>query len=155
GVQSVMLPRFSMRSSPSRGARTMSRATLGCFLFALASFCLIGQPSIRAGDVARPAPAITEAAITAPDGWEAVSARDEIRPEFSFDPAGGSDGKGSFIIRTDEREGLAGHWTKSFPVKGGQCYRFRALRKVENAPSPRRDVLARILWQDEQKRQVL
>jgi predicted amidohydrolase len=43
---------------------------------------------------------------------------------------------------------LDGHWAKTFPVKGGQYYRFHALRRVEHVASPRRSVLARILWRD-------
>ena len=71
------------------------------------------------------------------------------------DPTGGPEGKGSFAISTDGREGLAGHWARTFPVRGGQYYSFRARRKVKNVAVPRRSVLARILWLDDQKRQVL
>jgi len=84
----------------------------------------------------------------APDGWQAVAPREEIRPEFSYQPHGGADGKGGFVIRCDAREGLAGWWTKSFPVQGGRSYRFSAVRRCENVPNPRRSVLARVIWQD-------
>ncbi|MBI4659429.1 MAG: carbon-nitrogen hydrolase family protein [Verrucomicrobia bacterium] len=89
------------------------------------------------------------------DGWRGVSARDEIRPEFIQRPDGGPTGRGSLIVRADDREGLDGHWQKSFPVQGGQSYHFRALRRVENVPSPtQRCVLARILWRDDNGRPV-
>ena len=78
----------------------------------------------------------------ASDGWHPAAARDEIRPQFESKPPG------LLIIRADEREGLAGHWEKTFAVTGGQFYRFRAMRHVERVSSPRRSTLARILWRD-------
>jgi predicted amidohydrolase len=88
------------------------------------------------------------------DGWKSVSIRDEIRPEFTFNPMGGIDSRGVLAIRADQREGLIGHWEKAFPVKGGEHYRFEAWRKDEGLPAPRRNVLARILWRDEKGRSV-
>jgi len=84
----------------------------------------------------------------APDGWQAVAPREEIRPEFSYQPSGGPAGKGGFVIRCDAREGLIGWWTKPFPVQGGKSYRFSAVRRCENVPNARRSVLARVIWQD-------
>jgi predicted amidohydrolase len=88
------------------------------------------------------------------DGWTSTAARQEIRPAFEFKKDGGPAGQASLIIRADEREGLDGHWTKTFPVKGGQSYRFHALRRTENVTSPRRSVLVRVLWRDAQGRAV-
>lgn len=88
------------------------------------------------------------AADGAPEGWQTVTPREELRPEFSYQPNGGPDGKGSFVIRSDAREGLVGWWTKSFPVQGGHSYRFSAIRRCQNVPTPRRSVLARVIWQD-------
>lgn len=93
--------------------------------------------------------------LPAPEGWQGVSARDEIRPAFKFDGRGGPAHRGSLIIRADEREGLDGHWSKTFPVQGGEYYQFRALRRVENVPAPaQRCVLARILWRDDKGQPV-
>jgi predicted amidohydrolase len=91
----------------------------------------------------------------APAGWQTAAPRAEIRPQFTYNPQGGQDGKGSFVIAADEREGLAGYWAKTFPITGGKTYRFFALRKVENIAEPRRSVLVRIVWQDEQGKAVL
>jgi predicted amidohydrolase len=91
---------------------------------------------------------------TNPDGWTGTAARQEIRPTFEFKKDGGPTGNGSLIIRADEREGLDGHWTKTFAVKGGQTYRFHALRRTKNVTSPRRSVLVRVLWRDAQGRAV-
>ena len=112
-------------------------------LLGLAVLALAG-PDCHAG------PAVTPA----PDGWQAASPRDEIRPQFSYHPKGGPAHEGCLIISTGPLEGFDGHWAKTFPVKGGQCYRFRALRRVEHVPSPRRSVFARILWRDDQDRPV-
>jgi predicted amidohydrolase len=91
---------------------------------------------------------------SAPGGWKGESPRDEIRPSFESKPDGGPSGNGILIIRADAREGLDGHWTKSFSIKGGQFYRFHALRRIEHITSPRRSTFTRILWRDAQGRPV-
>lgn len=95
------------------------------------------------------------AGTVAPDGWTMIAPRGEIRPDFTFDPQGGPDHTGSFVIQADAREGLAGYWAKTFPVRGGQNYRFYALRKVTNVAVPRRTALVRLIWQDDAGRRVL
>jgi len=82
------------------------------------------------------------------DGWTSASPREEIRPAFEFKK------DKRLVIRADDREGLDGHWTKTFPVKGGEHYRFRAMRLLENVSSPRRSTLVRILWRDDRGRPV-
>ena len=89
------------------------------------------------------------------DGWKGVSPRDEIRPSFEFVANGGPSARGSLIIRADERDGLDGHWVKTFPVQGAHYYQFRAVRRLVNAPVPRRSALARILWRDGAGRPVV
>lgn len=81
-------------------------------------------------------------------GWTTAAAREELRPNFRCEPKGGPSGKGALVIESDAREGLNGWWMRSFPVSGGQHYRFFAHRKVTNAESPRRLAVARILWRD-------
>lgn len=76
-------------------------------------------------------------------GWTSHSPREELRPVFE------QDADGHLRIRAESREGLDGHWQRSFPVRGGQWYRFRTERRVENVATPRRSVLARIRWCDE------
>src|SRR5438105_15169201 len=60
------------------------------------------------------------AASGAPNGWQTASPREEIRPEFSFDPKGGPSGGGCFVIRSDSRSGLDGCWTRTFAVSAGK-----------------------------------
>jgi predicted amidohydrolase len=88
------------------------------------------------------------------DGWRTASPRDELRPSFSAIPKEGGEGAGILVIKTDSREGLDGSWTKTFPVKGGQHYRFSTMRKLENVPSPRRSAVVRLLWQDDKGRSI-
>jgi predicted amidohydrolase len=90
----------------------------------------------------------------APEGWQIWSAREETQPSFRFDPRGGRDHHGSFVIAHDDREGLDGCWTRAFPITGGRHYRFHAVRRVENVKTPRRSAVARVLWQDADGRQV-
>src|SRR5262245_53541340 len=87
-------------------------------------------------------------------GWTSAAPRDEIRPTFHFKKDGGPRHAGSLIIRADDRDGLDGHWAKSFAIKGGEYYRFHALRHVENVTTPRRSTLVRILWRGDQGRPV-
>jgi len=110
--------------------------------------CAGKTEKVTAGDSRAPAPE------DVPEGWQTASPREELRPQFSARPDGGSDGHGSFAIQADAREGLDGYWTKTFPVKGGQYYRFRALRKTEHVASPRRSAVARLLWQDDAGKSV-
>ena len=98
--------------------------------------------------------AAARAGTPLPGGWQAVSPRDEIRPAFSFEPAGGPAGSGSFTVTHDRRSGLDGWFQKTFSVEGGGCYRFHAVRKTTGVSVPRRSAMVRVLWQDEAGRKV-
>jgi predicted amidohydrolase len=89
-----------------------------------------------------------------PEGWISKSPRDEIRPEFVYEPKGGPAGQGSLVIRADQREGLFGWWEKTISVEGGNYYKFSVLSKVTGLASSRRAVVARILWQDDKGNKV-
>jgi len=97
---------------------------------------------------ASPSEATLANASQAPDGWAPSAPREEIRPRFSVDAKGGHNGKGSLVIEADERDGLHGCWTKTFPVEGGRVYRFQAFRKAANVSSPRRSALVKVTWLD-------
>jgi predicted amidohydrolase len=85
----------------------------------------------------------------AQNGWDARAARDELRPEFSFEESGGPNWNGSLVLETGAQTGLDGQWAKTFSVEGGRWYRFHAQRRVNGVDSPQRYVLARISWRDE------
>ncbi len=88
------------------------------------------------------------------DGWVGMSPREEITPVFDRANSEGPNGALSLVIRTDDREGLQGAWTKTLPVEGGKHYRFSAFRKTKNVDVIRRSAVAKITWQDDQGRLV-
>jgi len=93
--------------------------------------------------------------IRSVDGWTAVSQRVEIRPVFGFDEHGGPEEKSCLTITADDRDGLDGTWLKTFSIKGGEYYRFSAVRKTVNVVDPTRHAVARITWEDDQGNSVL
>ncbi len=90
-----------------------------------------------------------------PAGWSQEAARPEIRPIFEWDPRGGPQQQGALLIRADDRQGLAGFWTRSVPVTGGTTYQFAVARRTSGMALSRRSAIARIIWLDEQQRPVL
>src|SRR5262249_53507299 len=86
---------------------------------------------------AAPGAAQKAADAKAPEGWPTAAPRDEIRPAFAYEPAGGPGGKGAFVIKHDRREGLDGCWTRTFPVSGGKYYQFQVLFKARGVAVPR------------------
>ena len=115
--------------------KSMKKTAVSTFAF----FCLL---------------AIVQADNQFPNGWQAVTPRAEIRPAFSFEPEAGSKGAGCFVITADQRDGLDGWFQKSFAVKGGDFYRFDAIRKTSGVAVPRRSALVRVSWQNEAGRMV-
>lgn len=83
----------------------------------------------------------------APSNWHTWSPREEIAPAFTFNA--GADGKGSWIIETDAREGLMGCWQGEFPVQGGRDYHFSALYQARGVKNESHSIVARVLWRDE------
>jgi predicted amidohydrolase len=92
--------------------------------------------------------ALACAAAPPPGGWQTAAPRDEISPAFSFEPNGGPNHDGSFVITHDSREGLDGWFQKWFAVNGGEFYRFQAVRKTRGVSVPRRSAVVRVLWSD-------
>jgi len=90
----------------------------------------------------------------APEGWTTGAPREEIRPTFEYTPTGGGDGEGCFIIRAGDRDGLAGYWTRTFPITGGKWYRVFARYKARGVEVPRRSIVMKLDWQDERGRSV-
>jgi len=94
-------------------------------------------------------------AASAPDGWHATWPREEVKPEFAYLPQGGPHRQGSLVITADQREGLLGTWTRTWPVQGGKYYRFTAFCRTEHVAVPRRTAVPRLLWRDDQGQAVL
>ncbi len=89
-----------------------------------------------------------------PEGWQTGAPREELRPAFAYEPKGGADGQGCFIIRADGREGLDGWWTRTYPVEGGKAYRFVARYQANSVAVPRQSVVAKLDWRDAQSGSV-
>uniref|UniRef100_UPI0039C9C275 carbon-nitrogen hydrolase family protein n=1 Tax=Horticoccus sp. 23ND18S-11 TaxID=3391832 RepID=UPI0039C9C275 len=115
--------------------------------WSLVMFLLVGIATLRG--------AVPVAVANAPEGWRASAPREELRPRLAFEPTGGIDGGGRWIIETDAREGLHGFWARTFSVEGGQHYQFHVARKATGVTSPRRSLVVRVLWQDDKGRAVL
>ncbi len=93
-------------------------------------------------------------AVRPPDGWEAATPRDELRPAFAYEPKGGPGGGGALVIKADQRAGLDGCWRKTFAVDGGKHYRFTARYQAQRVAVPRRSVVAMIHWRDAKGKKV-
>src|SRR4051812_11011662 len=144
------MPRPTSCSSINTGRRTASpHRTMKPQITAAFIVCLTGTIFL-AGAGTRSVQTIPGA----PAGWEAGSPREEIRPDFAYEPKGGADGKGCFVIRADGREGLDGYWTKTFEVTGGKAYRFAALFKSHGEILARRSIVAKLDWRDDQGQSV-
>jgi predicted amidohydrolase len=91
----------------------------------------------------------------APDGWTTAAPREEIRPEFAYEPAGGPGNQGALLIKQDQREGLDGWWAKTFPVTGGKHYAFQARYQARAVALQRRSVVVKLNWRDDQGKSVV
>ncbi len=114
------------------------------------------RPLLRAAGVALIVALMPGASVAydAPDGWTTAAPRPEIAPRFAYQQNSGCSGHGAFVIEAPNRPGLDGYWVKTFPVHGGQCYRFEAYRRVRNVACARCAALVRILWQDDHGHRV-
>lgn len=81
--------------------------------------------------------------------WQPASPRDEIRPQFS------RSADDNLMISHDHREGLDGWYQKSYPIQGGEFYRFQVRRKTSGVSNPRQSCLVRIVWQDDRGQLVM
>jgi len=99
------------------------------------------------------AAAETKPAQLASEGWQSAAPRDELRPTFrTSGEASASDLR--LRIEHDDRKGLDGWWWKPFPVTGGQLVKFSCWRRTENVELPRRSVVARVVWQNDEGKGV-
>jgi hypothetical protein len=81
-------------------------------------------------------------------GWKRWSPRDEIMPQFSFDPKGGRDGRGALKIAARAASDF-GAWRSTLGnLRSGQAYRFNAWYRTRNIEHERHSVIARLQWLD-------
>jgi predicted amidohydrolase len=130
------------------------------FFVRLALLAATGWLAAPAGSEEREAPSPERSALgaprstLAPDGWTTAAPREEISPAFAYEPVGGVDGKGIFIITAAQRECLDGCWKKSLPIKGGGYYQFQAFYQARNVTVHRRSVVVKLNWRDQQGKAV-
>lgn len=98
--------------------------------------------------------AIVSVLAAGQDGWKEASPRDAIRPKFARTAAGRS-GNGSLVIEGDGRDGLDGHWRRTYEITGGRFYRFSGYRKSSGLEWVQQSAPARIVWLDAAGRRVL
>ncbi|HYZ87647.1 MAG TPA: carbon-nitrogen hydrolase family protein [Bryobacteraceae bacterium] len=72
-------------------------------------------------------------------GWIASASRPEVRPSFRHNA-------GTFVIQTDQRDGLDGFWERSFDVQGGTWYQVEALRRVTGSEWPQQSAPITLQW---------
>ncbi len=97
---------------------------------------------------------VTAEETAPPDGWTPAFPREEIAPEFAYEPHGGRQGESALVLHGAGREGVVGYWKRVVPVVENRWYRIRAYRRCENVPVPRRSAVVRLVWQDSQGRLV-
>ncbi len=130
-----------------------ARVLASSLVVALASVWLGLSDSPTSAAKAPPTAGLAET-VSAPDGWAPSAPREEIRPAFAYQPAGGVDDKGCLVIKADDRPGLAGCWARTFPVTGGKWYRIVAHYQARGVAVPRRDLVVELHWRDARGRQV-
>ena len=86
--------------------------------------------------------------------WTFESPREEATPKHHISENEGHEKGPAWIIETGPGEQWIGCWTQTLPVQGGQHYQFTAWRKYKGVAQPRRDVVARVIWQDEKGKSV-
>ena len=90
-------------------------------------------------------PAIGAETSTSSD-WTSGAPRPDISTAFVRLPTGGRDGGETLIISADARSEAQGYWIRSYPAVGGTWIQFRAYCRMQQIPTPRRSVFARLLW---------
>jgi predicted amidohydrolase len=84
----------------------------------------------------------------APDGWRTYAAREEIAPRFWVARAPKTKGPAGYFLGLAGRgdESVDGRWLRRVPVKAGKYYVFSATYRAKEVATPRRSVLARVVW---------
>ena len=80
--------------------------------------------------------------------WKPWSPRDEIAPQFAFDPGAGREGRGALKISTRAASDF-GAWRSTLGnLRAGQTYRFNAWYRASGIENDRHCVIARLQWLD-------
>jgi predicted amidohydrolase len=81
-----------------------------------------------------------------PGDWSVFAVREEIAPRSWTEP----DGQGGMRLGLAGRgdDAVDGRWVREIPVTAGAPYAFRAEYRPRGIETPRRSVLARVVWLD-------
>jgi predicted amidohydrolase len=104
--------------------------------------------------VTQAAAAETKPASQPSNGWQSAAPRDELLPQFRSTSGDSSSSDLRLRIEQDDRKGLDGWWWKSFSVSGGQLVKFTCWRRTDNVDLPRRSVVVRVVWQNDEGKAV-
>ena len=81
-------------------------------------------------------------------GWKSWSPRDEISPQFAFDPKGGREGRGALKIAVRAASDFGAWRSKLGDLRPGQAYRFNAWYRALDVQNERHSIIARLQWLD-------
>jgi len=73
--------------------------------------------------------------------WETHTPRKELEPAWGLS-------EDTMTIFPDGRRGAIGQWQARFAVKGGQHYRFSAMRRTTGIANVQRHIVERLIWLD-------
>jgi predicted amidohydrolase len=92
----------------------------------------------------------------APGGWRSDAPRAELAPIFRVEKPELSDARAAYILVQKSRgdASVDGRWLRTIQVKADTHYMFVAEYQARNVTNPERSVLARVIWLDDQGRQL-
>lgn len=90
-----------------------------------------------------------------PVEWTPHSPREELQPEFRYEPKGGDQGQPAIVITAKPSAAQQGWVEKVYHVSGGKAYHFETRRKAQDVASPRRSLVVRIRWTDANGKMVM
>ncbi|MGI6457765.1 MAG: carbon-nitrogen hydrolase family protein [bacterium] len=85
----------------------------------------------------------------ADSGWKEYAQRPAIAPEFEQ-----SDEQNILIIKSNGNVSSNGSWRREVPVEAGKHYHFSAEYQAEDVPLPRRSILMKVEWLDQNGRRT-
>lgn len=88
------------------------------------------------------------------NSWKFECQRDEIAPLYWIDVQKGTEGQPTYALAGGGKGYANGCWTKNIPVKTNNYYEFTTHYFAQNVDDPLRTILSRIVWLDEQGKQI-
>lgn len=86
--------------------------------------------------------------------WKFEFQRKEIAPLSAIDSKNTFAGKPTLVIEGGGKAHADGHWHKTVGVEGGAFFQFKCAFQTINVDEPARSILSRILWMNENGKQI-